>query len=376
MTSDSGTTKNLTKDPLEAVSDPTLKAHLKAAQQTLHFELVGVTPISNPITIDFYKNWIDENQYGDMNYLKAHLPFKENPLTLNENLNSAISIAFSYFPAYKPMHNDLLPKTLPVRTALYSHNEDYHFWLKDKLKDAIEHLQKSYPNEVFLPYVDSGPILERDLAYKAGLGWFGKNSCMINSQKGSLFFLGEILTSLKVAQPPSIHADLCGKCQKCIEACPTQAISDNKTLNASKCISYLTIEAKTVAPIELRPQIGDWFFGCDICQTVCPWNQKKLKLIDADDPRKNTTNNLNLDKTETEALETFLKTLLESSNKKIQKMFWGTPLLRSGGFGLKRNALIVIANRNLTTLKPQVEKYKTDPKLSELADWVLKGFLE
>lgn len=358
--------KNLFKDPLDLMLDPRLKSHLQHIKTEQSFDLVSATSLNKPLTIKFYKNWIANRQHGDMNYLENHLPLKEDPTQLHQSLKSAITIAFHYFPEIKPYELHV-----PARAALYAQNEDYHFWLKEKLTASITYLQKQFPNEYFAPYVDSGPVLERDLAYQAGLGWFGKNTCIIHSQKGSLFFLAEILTSLEVKEKIPLHEDLCKNCTKCIDICPTEALSADKQLNASKCISYLTIESKTVAPVELRSKIGDWFFGCDMCQTVCPWNQKKLNVLLPDDSKKSKELITTMSPEKEKDLEDFFRTILDSSNKKIQKMFYGTPMLRSGGFGLKRNAMVVIANRQMHSLKPFVEKYVNDPKLAELASWTL-----
>ena len=366
MESRAGTMKNLFKDPLDLMLDPTLKSHLQHIKAEQNFDLISATALNKPLTIDFYKTWLANQQHGDMNYLESHLPLKEDPTKLHESLRSAITIAFHYFPAIKPYQQQV-----PARAALYAQNEDYHFWLKEKLTTSITYLQSQYPDQHFFPYVDSGPVLERDLAYQAGLGWFGKNTCIIHSQKGSLFFLAEILTSIEVKEKLPLHEDLCGTCSKCIDVCPTGALSGDKKLNANKCISYLTIESKAVPPVELRAQIGDWFFGCDLCQSVCPWNQKRLNVLIPDDSQKSSLPFLNLTVEKEAELEEFFRTILESSNKKIQKMFYGTPMLRSGGFGLKRNAMVVIANRRMQSLKPLVEKYKEDTKLSELAQWTL-----
>lgn len=366
MVSELTSIKNLFKDPLDLMHDTEFKTCLQTIKSEQNFDLISATELTKPMTIEFYKNWIANNQHGDMDYLKKHLPLKEDPLKLHESLRSAITVAFNYFPAIHPYK-----KNVPTRTALYAQNEDYHFWLKEKLSASITYLQAKYPNEYFAPYVDSGPVLERDLAYQAGLGWFGKNTCIIHSQKGSLFFLAEILTSLEVKQKLPLHNDLCNNCTKCIDICPTGALSGDKQLNANKCISYLTIESKTVAPIELRSKIGDWFFGCDMCQTVCPWNQKKLNVLLPNDSKKSQQLITVLTPEKELELEEFFREILESSNKKIQKMFFGTPMLRSGGFGLKRNAMVVIANRRMNSLKAEVAKYTEDPKLSELARWTM-----
>jgi len=359
------TIKMIHFNPLDSIKPDELQNHLKSIQTNLKFDIVSATKLEQPLTLDFYKKWIAAGHHSEMQYLEQHLKFKEQPQLLDSTLKSAITLAQSYLPAVIP-----LTLNVPARTAFYSQNMDYHYWLKDKLNEVIKQLSALYPHEVFLPYVDSGPVHERDLAYKGGLGWFGKNTCIINSQKGSFFFLAEILTSLVIDNQNPRHEDLCGKCNLCVESCPTQAIEPNKVLKAEKCISFLTIESKQIPSTDLREKIGDWFFGCDICQSVCPWNHKKLKSLLIE---KNQITNplLLLSETEKQNLIHFFREILTSSNKQIQKKFFGTPFMRSGGFGLKRNALIVIANRQLTELKPEVEALSSNERLGELATWAI-----
>jgi epoxyqueuosine reductase len=323
------------------------------------------------LTIDFYEKWLASNRQGSMAYLKDHLGFKKDPKNLNPSLRSVITVAQSYYPAIS-----IPPASVPARAALYAQNNDYHFWLKEKLKDIIFQLQQSFPESLFLPYVDSGPILERDTAYQNGLGWFGKNTCIIHPEHGSLFFLAEIFTDLECENTLQPLPDFCGKCQKCIEICPTNAIEEPRLLSAEKCISYLTIESKDVPPEPLRKKIGDWFFGCDLCQTVCPWNQKIFRkkniLINHS---TSTSLHLELNSEERQELVKYFKFLLTESNKKIQKFHFGSPLLRAGARGLKRNALIVIANKKLFELKNEVQNLKDLP-LKELSDWTLQQLEE
>lgn len=336
----------------------------------LGLDQVSFLPLSQPITISFYNKWLDQNYYGTMNYLKEHADYKSDPRKLNPDYRSVITVTQSYFPAVQPAS-----VSLPARTALYAQNNDYHFWLKEKLNQAILILQAKYPHEIFAPYVDSGPILEKDIAYRAGHGWFGKNSCVIHPQKGSLFFVAEILTSLQLQDQIEIQPkpDMCGTCTRCMDVCPTQAIIEPKVIKADQCISYLTIESKVAPPLELRAQIGDWFFGCDLCQTVCPWNEKifRIKKIQASH-LTSTDKMLALNHEEQSEMITFFKMILTSSNKSLQKHFYGTALHRSGGFGLKRNALIVIANRKMNELRNEVHSLTKDPKLAELAQWTIQ----
>ncbi len=335
----------------------------------LGLDQVSMIPLGQPVTISFYQKWLSQNYYGSMNYLKEHAEIKNDPRKINPSFCSVITVTQNYFPLEQKTSTPL-----PARVALYAQNDDYHFWLKEKLNKAILMLQAKYPDEIFVPYVDSGPILEKDIAYRAGHGWFGKNSCLIHPKKGSLFFVAEILTSLPIELENQIEIaplpDMCGTCTRCMDICPTGAIIEPKVIKADQCISYLTIESKTVAPIELRPQINDWFFGCDLCQTVCPWNEKIFReksilpthAIDTDLL-------LDIDTKEYSELVNFLKMILTSSNKKLQKYFQGTALHRAGGFGLKRNALMVVANRKMIELRFEVQSFLKDPKLKELAEW-------
>lgn len=338
----------------------------------LGLDQVSMIPLSQPLTISFYDKWLDQNYYGTMNYLKDHAEMKADPRKINSQFQSVITVTQSYFPAVNPAS---VP--LPARTALYAQNNDYHFWLKEKLNQAIQMLQVKFPDEIFAPYVDSGPILEKDIGYRAGHGWFGKNSCLIHPQKGSLFFVAEILTSLRIEDEQRIEiipkADMCGTCTRCMDTCPTGAIIAPKVIKADQCISYLTIESKTAPPLELRSKMNDWFFGCDICQTVCPWNEKVFRTRKmAASNLTSTQEQLDINPEEHQELVNFFRMILTSSNKSLQKHFYGTALHRSGGFGLKRNALIVIANKKMKELRSEVLPFKKDPKLSELADWTLQ----
>lgn len=336
-----------------------LQNQLDQLQQEFDLSQIGISDLKSPVTIDFYEKWLAENSYGNMNYLQNHFETKKNPKSLNQQFNSAISITQSYFPAERP-----LKIKIPARIAMYSQNEDYHHWVKNKLKLIIEKLKMVYPDEVFEPYVDSGPILEKDWAYQSGLGWFGKNTCLIHPKKGSLFFVAEILTSLKAETKAEILPDFCGTCTRCIDICPTGALVSPRNMKADHCISYLTIESKTAPPIELRTKIGDWFFGCDLCQTVCPWNIKIHKTLEQKPQLDLTPENR-------EEIIQFFRVILTSSNKQLQKQFYGTPLFRAAGFGLKRNALIVIANQKLKELESEVLALSKEDKLSELALWSL-----
>lgn len=342
---------------------------LNQLKNQLNLNQIQLGPLTTPITINFYEKWIAQNFQAEMGYLKTHLEVKKYPQLLNGNLKSVLSISQSYFPLPEPA-----TQKLPARTALYAQNKDYHFWLKEKLLTVIKELKKVYPEDEFLPYVDSGPILERNWAFETGLGWFGKNTCLIHPQFGSLFFIAEILTTLSAPENFKIEPlpDFCGKCTKCLDICPTKALVSPQVLKAELCISYLTIESKSNPPIHLRPLMTDWFFGCDLCQTVCPWNEKVFRTQKIPEQQAlSTTAFLNLDQDQKMELISFFKFILLTSNKKLAKHFEGSALLRSGGNGLKRNALIVIGNRKLVELKNEVQTLSDHAHFMELAQWSL-----
>lgn len=318
----------------------------------------GVATLSTPLSISHYEKWIDENHFADMEYLKNHLAVKKDPNSWQPLMRSAFVFAFNYHP-----HPEGPSPFLSSRIAMYAKGKDYHHWMKDRLQLVINLLQSEFPDAQFQAHTDSSPILERDLAARAGLGWFGKNTCLIHPQNGSLFLIGEILTSLEITLETKPVHDFCGTCSKCMDSCPTNAITESRKLEADKCISYWTIESRKIPPENLRSQFGDWLFGCDICQTVCPWNQKVFKK------QLEIKNVLDLSESETLNLTNELRWILTSSNNQIQKKLAGSPLLRTGGKGLKRNALIVCANRKIKDLLPEVLSLMQDEYLGELAVW-------
>jgi epoxyqueuosine reductase len=276
------------------------------------------------------------------------------------------------------------------KIARYARGLDYHLWLKEQLTQACELLKANNPDLEYLVATDSKPILERDLAKQAGLGWIGKNTCLIHPEFGSYFFIGEALLSAPLESPnlPSETGfasaknsfasgkssfasaqsgfaslevpDFCGTCTACIEACPTKAIEAPRKLNATKCLAYWNIEAKTQAPENLRDHLGEWFFGCDICQEVCPWNKKFFRK--QPEPKKQRSRR--------EEIE-FLKKILSSSNREIQKQFGQTPLIRARASGLKRNAILVAVKIQAKELLPEIERLCTQDSLQEIARWAI-----
>jgi epoxyqueuosine reductase len=323
----------------------------------------GMAPLTRPLSFDLYREWLDAGMHGDMQYLVDHAPIKEEPRRQWPRVQSALVFAMPYHPHPAPVDNWPLQQ---ARVSLYAQGADYHFWFRDRLREIAALLQQHFPTEEFLCFTDSSPVLERDLARRAGIGWVGKNTCIIHPQKGSLYFLGEIYSSLSLQpNPVPLMPDYCGSCTRCLDICPTGAIVEPRKLDARRCISYLNIESRKLASLDLRAGIGDWLFGCDLCQTVCPWNQKLFNQT------LETALSLPLGRDEEQALITDLRYLLTASGKRLEKDFHGTPLARAGSFGLKRNALVVIGNRRLSALHNDVAALTSHDRLGELAQWAL-----
>jgi len=198
--------------------------------------------------------------------MQNHFDMRLDPRLLVADAQSVISLSYNYFPAKTQRQNT-------YKIAKYAYGEDYHFVIKTKLKTLLQRIQKKIGTVNGRAFVDSAPILERAWAKKAGLGWTGKNSLLITKQKGSFFFLAQLIIDLPLAYDTPFKTDHCGNCTNCIDACPTQAILPNNTVDGSKCISYYTIELKEALPKSEKGKFNDWLFGCDICQDVCPWNR-------------------------------------------------------------------------------------------------------
>jgi len=341
---------------------------LDLRSSSLGYSRWGHTPLKRPLTFEFYKNWIHSNHHGDMDYLEKHAPIKENPEIHFKPLKSVLSFSFPYSSI--PSHSNTIHPFKQLRISLYAQGYDYHLQIKFQLENLCLELKEIFPDEIFQIAIDSSPLMERDYGKQSGQGWFGKNTCLIDRKSGSLFFLAEILTTLEFSSRIEISPDFCGTCNQCIEICPTKAITNAHHLEATKCISYLTIESKSLPTLNLRKQIGDWFFGCDLCQTICPWNKKILKTTSANFTDLNSTLKSLNPLEESELIED-LRFILTSSNKKLQKILSLSPLLRARATGLKRNAILVSANRKIRILSPEIKPYLKHSKLGELAEWAL-----
>lgn len=212
------------------------------------------------------ENWLMSGFNGEMGYMENYFDKRLDPRLLVEGAKSIISLSYNYFPQYH------MNRENNFKISKYAYGEDYHDVIKDILRDMVAELQKEIGAFGFRVFTDSAPVLERAWARKSGIGWVGKNANIITKKNGSFFFLSEIICDLELeADGPT--TDHCGKCRKCIDACPTGAIINDRIIDGSKCISYATIELKNEIPDFFKGKMDDWIFGCDVCQDVCPWNR-------------------------------------------------------------------------------------------------------
>ncbi|SNS10715.1 epoxyqueuosine reductase [Belliella buryatensis] len=214
------------------------------------------------------ENWLNQNYHGQMGYLANNFDKRLDPTKLVEGAKTVVSLIYNYYPAKK-----LSEDPQDYKIAKYAYGKDYHFVIKDKLRDFLQKLNEEIGEIGGRAFVDSAPVMERQWAQKSGLGWTGKNSLLLNRQMGSFFFLAELIIDLEVSPDTPMAKDYCGTCTKCIDACPTDAIVKPGVVDGSKCISYFTIELKDQIPTEVKGKFENWVFGCDICQDVCPWNR-------------------------------------------------------------------------------------------------------
>lgn len=212
------------------------------------------------------EEWLKNDFHGEMKYMENHFDKRLDPTLLVEGAKSVISLTYNYFPEEVQSKDS-------YKISKYAYGQDYHHIIKNKLKALLQLIHDEIGEVSGRCFVDSAPVLERAWAEKAGLGWNGKHSLLIQKQQGSFFFLAELIIDLELVYDHPFITDHCGSCTRCIDACPTEAILPNNTVDGSKCISYLTIELKESIPTAFKEKTENWMFGCDICQDVCPWNR-------------------------------------------------------------------------------------------------------
>ena len=309
----------------------TLTEQIKAHAQRLGFELIGVTPAEESQTIRLYEKWLENGYAGEMGYLENHRRLKRDPRHCLPEAKSVISLAINYYtldPAQALVEN-------PSRGQIsrYAWGDDYHEIIRAKLRKLAAFIDETGGKKLKQKiYVDTGPIIEREYAQKAGIGWIGKNTNFINWQSGSWYFLAELLVSVELEYDWQLPRGSCGTCTLCIEACPTDAIVAPNVLDSRLCISYLTIELKDSIPRELRPQMGNLIFGCDICQEVCPWNSMATPATEPGfHPRE-------------ENIAPKLLSLIDMTQAEFSKRFKNSPIKRAKRRGFLRNVAVALGN--------------------------------
>lgn len=327
---------------------------VKAEAYALGFDLAGVARLGPMETGEAYSRWLAAGHAGEMAYLhRGEQPRLDSRRPL-PGARSAIVVALDYGGRQPPG---------PV--ARYARGADYHDVMGERLRALHRWLEEACGHEIpGKPYVDTGPVLERELARRAGLGWFGKNTNLIHPRLGSFFLLGALFVELELEPDAPFATEHCGTCRRCLDACPTQAIVDEGVVDARRCISYLTIELRGAIPPELREPMGGLLFGCDVCQEVCPWNEKFANGLrePAFAPRGAIAGR---------DARTLAREILAMDDEAYRSAFKGSPLKRPKLRGLKRNAAVVLGNLGTAEDISLLERVAADaePLVSEHAAW-------
>jgi epoxyqueuosine reductase len=330
---------------------------IKAQAYGLGFDLVGVAKLGHPQTAAAFDQWLAAGYAGEMTYLTRGAEKRRDSRLPVPGCSSAVVVGMSYGGA---------APAGPV--ARYARGEDYHDIMAGRLRDLhawiVGRLQRDVRGKA---YVDTGPILERDLARRAGLGWFGKNTNLVNPRIGSFFFIGALLLDLDLEADEPFAADRCGSCTRCLEACPTDAFTGPRQLDATRCISYLTIELKGAIPESLRSAVGDRLYGCDICQDVCPWNVRFARALPDDSPYEARPAVKGKD------ARTLAREILAMDEDSFRAAFRRSPMKRAKLRGLKRNAAVVLGNTGGVDDLVVLEQALSDrePLVREHASWAL-----
>jgi epoxyqueuosine reductase len=341
-----------------------LETHLKERARSLGFDLVGIAPATPADGFDRYLDWLDRGYAGDMDYLHRHKDARRHPSAILADVRSVVMVGLNYADCgmqnaecgmestagFNPQSEIRNPKSGKV--ARYADGVDYHTVLWQKLDSLLEWLQAEVPECHGRSVVDTAPLLERDFARRAGLGWIGKNTLLINKERGSYLYLGALLVDIELRPDPPHTGSHCGTCTACLDACPTAAFAGPGWLDARRCISYLTIELRDSIAEELRPGLGDWLFGCDVCQEVCPWNRHATGEVMSLDPIE----------------------LLRLGEDEFRRRFRGTALWRARRRGLLRNAAIVLGNSGDESALPALRQALADPEplVRQAAAWAIE----
>jgi epoxyqueuosine reductase len=337
-----------------------LTRHLRQRAHCLGFDLVGACPAVAPASFSRLQNWLGAGLAGRMDYLARRLDAYRDPASVLPAARSILMLGMHYRTAS--------PQEAAAgygRVSRYAWGAaDYHDVIHAKLTELREFLWQQVPAAAARGVVDTAPLLEREFGRLAGLGWIGKNTMLINRQSGSWFFLAALLTDQELAYDLPQATDHCGTCRACLDACPTGAFPEPYVLDATRCISYLTIELREPIPESLRPGLGEWLFGCDVCQEVCPWNRRAPL---SGEPSFEPVAGMN---------PAELAGLFTLTDPAFRERFRGTPLWRAGRRGVLRSAAIVLGNQRALTAVDSLALGMNDvePQVREACAWALGRF--
>ncbi len=360
---------------------------LKAEAFARGFALAGVAPATDADGFARYEAWLARGYAGEMGYLRRNAEPRRHPDSILPGVRSVMMVGLEYSPARSPecgvrseekaSRSTLSPPLTDCpdtphsalrtphlgKVAAYAQAPDYHRVIWDRLNDLCAWLEREAPGCVTAAVADTAPLLERDFARRAGLGWVGKNTMLISPTRGSFFLLGALLTDLELAADEPFAADHCGTCTACLDACPTAAFPEPRVLDARRCVSYLTIELAGPIPDDLKAGVGARLFGCDDCQDVCPWNRKAAKAGPVGVPLPHRPDLAALDPVD----------LLGMTDAEFRRRFRGTALFRAKSAGLRRNAAVVLGNVGDERAIPALERAAADPDegVRDAAAWAL-----
>ena len=311
-------------------ADPraSFESRLKAQALGLGFDLAGIAALGPAETATAFERWLAADQHGEMDYLRRGAELRGDTTRPEPGMVSALVVALDY--------GGRQPDG-PI--ARYARGNDYHRVMWDRLDELLTWVRAECGEAVRgRAYTDTGPILERDLARRAGLGWFGKNTMLINPHMGSFFFIGSLFLELELVPDAPFADDHCGTCTRCLEACPTQAFVEPGVMDARRCVSYLTIESRSAIPVEFHTAVGEHLYGCDVCQDVCPWNVRFASAPPADGPLAPRAEFSVTDATR------LAREILALDEPAYRARFRGSAITRAKLSGLQRNAAVVLAN--------------------------------
>lgn len=338
-----------------------LTRRFKAEAQRVGFTMAGACPAVTPKGLHRFYRWLELGYHGEMQYLSNRRAAYAHPDHVLPGARSLLMLGMNY-RTEEP--SDLSPGSGRVSRYAWG-SRDYHDVIHHRLRKLVTWLQREVPGCQARGVVDSAPLLEREFAQLAGLGWIGKHTLLLNRQSGSWFFLAAVLTDIELEYDEPSTQDYCGTCTACLDVCPTKAFPAPHLLDARRCISYLTIELRDAIPDELKSSVDEWVFGCDLCQEVCPWNRRAPTTAEPEFQPRNDLRPMSLEK------------LFELTDEEFRELFRATPMWRAKRRGILRNAAIVLGNQGDPRAIPALQRGLQDPEplVQESCAWALSQII-